>query len=235
MKIWVPKAKELWADVPLKRMAEVDFNRNPTRLEVTDSRFFFSPADGVIMNQGRMMPNERVEAKGVYFTLAELMHPWPMTKPCLVISIFMNFYDVHWNRAPTAGLISHEYAPPLRTANLPMLYVEHGILDKKRLNQGDRAYVKANARMLNEVYSGALGYKYWMVQLADSDVEAIMPIRQDPIAPHGQCETFSFVCSGSEVALVLPLDSRYKFKTLCKVTDHVEAGVDPLVEVKRRG
>ena len=47
-----------------------------------------------------------------------------------------------------------------------------------------------------------------------------------------QNERFSFIRWGSQVDLVLPLDDRFDFKTLQNVTDHVEAGVDPLVEIK---
>jgi hypothetical protein len=82
------------------------------------------------------------------------------------------------------------------------------------------------------VRSSILRYQYYIVQIADSDVAEILHFDRRQHAPMSQSERFSLVRSGSQVALILPLDPRYHFRTLCQVTDHVEAGVDALVKIE---
>jgi len=236
MEEWRATAVEKYKGYSLQRMAHAEFFRDPPRAQRIDATRFFSPADGVIIGQSRLVPEcEVVEAKGVDVSLADLLHPWTIDQPCLVINVFMTFYDVHINRMPTGGILTREPTGPIRTCNLPMLWVEKGIVKKGVIQKGDMKYMASNARMLNRVWSTNLRYTYYMVQLADSDVSAIMPFDHRKHAPLAQSERFSVVRWGSQVALILPLDPRYKFRTLCNVTDHVEAGTDALVSIERRG
>jgi phosphatidylserine decarboxylase len=230
---WLPAAKKKYENIDWNHWSHEDFLRDPCRAQRVDSRYFFSPADGVIIGQACVSPDDDVvEAKGVEVTLADLMKPWPIDQPCLVINIFMTALDVHINRMPTGGILTHEPAGPIRTSNLPMLWIEKGIIEKGVIFKKGMQYVKDNARMLNRVWSTNLGFWYYMVQIADSDVSAIMPFDHRKHAPLAQSERFSLVRWGSQVALVIPLDPRYRFRTLCNVTDHVEAGTDPLVKME---
>jgi phosphatidylserine decarboxylase len=112
-----------------------------------------------------------------------------------------------------------------------MLYVEQGIVKQDRIRRGDMAFMQANARVINEVYCPQWRYKYYMVQIADSDVSIILHFKPDEQARLNQGERFGMIRWGSMVAMILPLDPRFRFKPLCKVTDHVEAGLDALVRI----
>jgi phosphatidylserine decarboxylase len=234
MREWLTETKKRYSKWPLTDLSHREFFRDPPRAQRIDATKFFSPADGVLIGQKRVAPDgDVVEAKGVDITLADLVRPWVIDQPCLVINVFMSFYDVHINRMPTGGILTRQHAGPIRSSNLPMLWIEKGIVEKGMIFKDDMQYVQSNARMLNRVYSTNLAYTYYMVQIADSDVSAIMPFDHRKHAPLAQSERFSLVRWGSQVALILPLDKRYKFRTMCNVTDHVLAGSDALVKIQQ--
>ena len=92
------------------------------------------------------------------------------------------------------------------------------------------AYLKYNERMSNQVYVPSLDYTYHLIQIADEDVNVIAPFKQQ----NDLCvqnERFSLIRWGSQVDLVLPLDSRYEFKTMLDDTMHVNAGLDKLIKI----
>jgi len=93
-------------------------------------------------------------------------------------------------------------------------------------------YLFANERVVNTVYVSHMNYTYHMVQIADYDVGVITPFYEEG-KPVEQGARFSMIRWGSQVDLVLPLDKRYEFEPVNQVTEHVDAGVDKLVEVKR--
>ena len=236
MREWVTVARKKYEDMSVEEMSHREFLRDPPRAEMVDPDRFFSPADGIIINQRIVQPGgELIEAKGVHVTLDEMMAPWEVEGPCLVCSIFMTFWDVHVNRMPCGGWIDSQPVEPLRTANLPMLFVEHGILEKEQILKKNMLYVRDNARVLNRVQCHWMNYDFFIVQIADSDVTAIMPFQPESHPFIAQSERFAIVRWGSEVAMVLPLDKRFKFTPLCRVTDHVEAGTDALFRIDVAG
>ena len=233
MKEWLATAVEKYKDYPLERMAHTEFHRDPCRAQHVDSSLFFSPADGTIITQARVAPQgDIVEAKGVDVTLADLVHPWQIDQPCLVIGIFLSFYDVHRIRMPTAGVLTNQFVDPIRTCNLPMLWEEQSIVKKGTVSKRDMRYMKSNGRVLCKISQPQ--YTYYMVLLADSDINCVLPYDPKKHAPLMQCQRSHYVTYGSQCNLILPLDSRFKFKTLCQITDHVEAGRDALVRIETR-
>lgn len=75
----------------------VYFFRDPVRVVPDRAGLVISPADGVVCQVGRAAPPEGLE-----------MGSDPMTK----VSIFMNVFDVHVNRAPaTASVEKMKYTP----------------------------------------------------------------------------------------------------------------------------
>jgi phosphatidylserine decarboxylase len=234
MKEWRKEAMEKYGDVALQQMSHTLFFRDPPRAQHVDSSRFFSPADGVIISQARVAPDgDLVEAKGVNVTLADLMKPWLIDQPCLVIGIFLSFYDVHICRMPTSGILTNQQVDPIRTANLPMLFEESSIVKKGTVSKRDMKYMASNSRVLCKVSNTPMAYDYFMVLLADSDVNCILPFDHRKHAPLSQSQRSHVVRWGSQCNLILPLDPRYKFRALQKVTDHVEAGTDPLVSIER--
>ena len=226
---WIETEGEKYA-----KMAHTYFFRDPCRPMFLDRDYFFSPADGFIITQGRYLPHENIDVKGVKMSVADLMGRPDFDEPALVIQVFMSCLDVHINRMPTDGTLGHYYLHPIRTNNVPMLWTEKGILEKHKILKGTMTYARDNGRVINEVICSWLRYKYYMVQIADSDVSCILHFSPLHQAPLNQCQRFGQIRWGSQVALIMPLDPRYKFRPTQKVEMHVEAGLDPLVAIERR-
>ena len=143
----------------------------------------------------------------------------------------MTFFDVHVNRVPYPGLLSYRDLDPIDTYNHPMLDVEQYILDELRIPANALEYLHHNQRVLNRVYAGELGQNYYMLQIADYDVDCVTPFDLKQNQPVGQGERFSQVRYGSQVDLIVPLSARFDFTPLQTTGMHVEAGVDALIKI----
>ena len=220
---------------PLKWISEEYFFRDPSRPTFSDSELFFSPADGVVVYQREVEPGACiVEIKGKSYSLQGAMQDEHFDKRCLVIGIFMTMYDVHINRVPYSGFLSYKLLDPISTFNLPMLEVERSLIDDLAIEHNHAHYLHGNERVLNRVYAPALQQHYYLLQIADYDVDCIMPfdLRQNAWAK--QNRRFSQIRFGSQVDLIIPLTGKHDFETLLEVGTHVEAGVDPLVRLSRK-
>jgi len=216
--------------LPISELSNTFFFRDPLRPTYIDNKHFYSPADGTILYQKFVLPNEQVlEIKGIDYTLQDVMGDKDYNTPSLVIGIFMSFYDVHINRIPYNGVINYNRLEPIESTNKPMLAVEKDILNKV-INPNNMDYLKYNERMLNKIYNSFLDYTYYVVQIADEDVNVIAPFKQQGDLCT-QNERFSLIRWGSQVDLVLPLDKRFSFELLLKETMHVNAGLDKLIKI----
>jgi phosphatidylserine decarboxylase len=211
--------------LPVGELSNTFFFRDPIRPTHIDHEHFYSPADGTILYQKIVQPGEQVlEIKGIDYTIQDVMGDSEYNKPSLVIGIFMSFYDVHINRIPYGGILQYKHMEP-------MLAVEKDILNKV-INPNNMEYLKYNERMFNQVYVPSLDYTYYLIQIADEDVNVIAPFKhQRDLCT--QNERFSLIRWGSQVDLVLPLDSRYNFETILDNTMHVNAGLDKLVKINQ--
>jgi hypothetical protein len=63
---------------------------------------------------------------------------------------------------------------------------------EKYINPDNLEYLKYNERMLNEFYIPSLDYKYYVLQIADEDVNVIAPFHEQ-ITPLVQNERFSLI------------------------------------------
>lgn len=229
---WV-KSVDQYRSKSITKMSNEIFFRDPPRPVIQNHEYFYSPADGIILYQEVVKGKESlVEIKGKKFTLQQLMGDKEFTQPCLIIGIFMTMYDVHINRMPMDGVLWHHWLDNVTTMNKPMLFVEKGLL-KNHVAYNAMDYLHGNARMWNKAYTRHLNYTWYMVQIADSDVKHIMPFNASQAVHWNQNERYGFVRWGSQVDLILPLYQGLDFEILQKVTDHVEAGVDPLIKIKR--
>ncbi len=220
--------------LPVGELSNTFFFRDPLRPTYIDNEHFYSPADGTILYQKMVIPGAPcceniVEIKGKNYTLQDVMGDKDYNKPSLVIGIFMSFYDVHINRIPYSGTIKYNRLEPIESTNKPMLAVEKDILNKV-INPNNMDYLKYNERVLNTVYNASLDYTYHIVQIADEDVNVIAPFKQQGDLCT-QNERFSLIRWGSQVDLVLPIDSRYQFELLLEETMHVNAGLDKLIKI----
>ena len=206
------------------------FFRDPLRPTHIDNKHFYSPADGTILYQKMVLPGEQVlEIKGIDYTLQDVMGDKDYNTPSLVIGIFMSFYDVHINRIPYSGVIKYNRLEPIESTNKPMLAVEKDILNKV-INPNNMDYLKYNERMLNKIYNSSLDYTYYIIQIADEDINVIAPFKQQNDLCT-QNERFSLIRWGSQVDLVLPLDERFTFDLLLEETTHINAGLDKLIKI----
>ena len=232
---WVEHDVTPVKEKPLRWLAEEYFFRDPTRPALTDTSYFFSPADGIVVYQQTVMPHEPiVDIKGKSYSLQDAIRDPSYDRESLVIGVFMTFVDVHINRIPFPGRVSYKELEDIGTHNQPMLAVEKSLLKHLRLDTSAAAYLHTNQRMLNRVYAPALGQSYFILQIADYDVNSIMPFQLKQNRPFGQNERFSQIRYGSQVDLIVPLSTRFEFVPMQQPGVHVEAGIDPLVRIHPR-
>jgi phosphatidylserine decarboxylase len=232
---WIEEDVSEFRGKSIRWLSESHFFRDPSRPLVSDPSYFFAPADGIILYQRRVRPDRRIVGiKGRNFTLRDAMRDPTYDRESLVIGIFMTFFDVHVNRVPYSGRLSYKELEPIDTYNYPMLEVETALLDELRVKTDGATYLHNNQRVLNRVYATDLGQWYYILQIADFDVDSILPFELKQNRPFKQNQRFSQIRYGSQVDLVIPLSEFFEFTPLQCVGMHVEAGVDPLIRIDRK-
>jgi phosphatidylserine decarboxylase len=219
-------------DKPLSWLSQHFFFRDPTRPIFSNTSYFYSPADGIVLYQKTVNPDEAiVDIKGKSYSLHDAMRDETYDKESLVIGIFMTFYDVHVNRIPYPGRLSYKELDPIDTHNYPMLDVEKNLIDDLRINTNDFEYLHNNQRVLNRVFAPDLKQHYYILQVADYDVDSITPFNLKQNQSCAQNERFSQIRYGSQVDLIVPVSDRFQFVPVIEEGLHVEAGVDTLIKV----
>jgi phosphatidylserine decarboxylase len=229
---WLESEVEPFRERSIAWISQFHFFRDPIRPTYSDVSYFFSPADGVILYQRTVKPEEPiVEIKGKAYTLRDALREPDYNQTSLVIGIFMTFFDVHVNRIPYPGQLSYKELDPIDTYNHPMLDVEKCIFDDLRIPTESLEYLHDNQRMVNRIHSTELGGPYYLLQIADYDVDCITPfdLKQNQAAAQG--ERFSVVRYGSQVDLIVPVSRQFDFELLQETGCHVEAGLDPLIKL----
>ena len=231
---WIDTELREVKDKPLSWLSQHHFFRDPIRPTFSDTSHFFSPADGVILYQRTVAPDEcLLDIKGKSYSVRQAMRHESYDRPSLVIGIFMTFFDVHVNRVPFPGRLSYRKLEPLDTFNHPMLDVEKSILeDLQASKMAAVGYLHHNQRMLNRVDAIELQDSYYILQIADYDVSCITPFELKQNQPMAQGKRFSQIRYGSQVDLIIPLSARWDFEPIHPVGYHVEAGVDKLVTIR---
>src|SRR5215208_7749399 len=213
---WVEDIREERSQ-PLGWLSHSHFFRDPPRPTYCDPSLFFSPADGVILYQRTVDPGDPiVELKGKNYSLREALRDPSFNMPSLVIGVFMTFFDVHVNRIPYPGRLSYRALEPVDTYNHPMLDVERGLLDELRVPKPD-GYLRHNQRVVNRVVPGDPRVTYYVLQIADYDVDCITPFRTAQREPFEQGDRFSMIRFGSQVDLIIPLSDPHELTTLQEV------------------
>ena len=235
LKEWVETDVAYQKRQPLKWISEEHFFRDPSRPVFSDDDYFFSPADGIIVYQRQVDPTECiVDIKGKSYSLRAALQDDTFDTPCLVIGVFMTMYDVHINRLPYPGFLSYKQLDPIRTFNYPMLDVERGLVDELAIDHDKAAYLHNNQRVINRVYAPKLQQRYYVLQIADYDVDCITPFDLNQNVCLAQNERFSQIRFGSQVDLIVPVSTRFSFEPIQKTGMHVEAGIDPVIRITRR-
>jgi phosphatidylserine decarboxylase len=232
---WIEADVAPHRDRSVSWLSESHFFRDPARPMYSDLRYFFAPADGIILYQRVVKPDESiVDIKGKSYSLRDALRDPDYDRTSLVIGIFMTFFDVHVNRIPYPGRLYYRELEPIDTYNHPMLEVERQILDDLRVSTESLEYLRHNQRVVNRVDSVQLGGSYYILQIADYDVDCITPFGLKQGQPYLQGERFSQIRYGSQVDLIIPLRPGFEWITIQTTGAHVEGGIDPLVEVRER-
>jgi phosphatidylserine decarboxylase len=229
---WLKSDVQPFREKSISWISQHHFFRDPSRPTYADMKRFFSPADGIVIYQREVQPDEAiVMIKGKNYTLRDALRDKEFSPRCLVIGIFMTFFDVHVNRVPYPGLLSYNELDAIDTYNHPMLDVETSIFEDLRIPTESLGYLHHNQRMVNRVFSSDLGLAYYILQIADYDVNCVTPFALKQNKPVGQGQRFSMVRYGSQVDLIVPLSTRFEYKLVQETGCHVEAGLDPLIEL----
>ena len=235
LKEWSKSIKPImdFAITNTEKMWSETFLRDPFRASIIDPTVFYSPADGIILYDDIYEPNEKiVEIKGIHYTLKDMMDDQDFDKTCMVIGIFMTYFDVHVNRMPTGAIFSYKQLTPTTSYNRPMIFAEQDLENVEIVKlYNNMHYLKTNSRMLNTLYNPSLDYTYYVTQIADSEVNVISHFTTHQKIWFNQNDRFSFVRWGSQVELILPLDERYNFESLVPILHHVEGSKDALVKI----
>jgi len=236
LKDWLKSdtVKEL-SDVNTSKLMRYYFFRDECRPTTIDKDIMFSPADGIILYQ-KILKNKNdglVEIKGKEYNLDEAIDSIvDIEYPCIVIGIFMTAYDVHINRMPTAGILSHYKLEPIASYNKPMLAQERDLLNGSK--KTDLQYLFNNERVLNRVYEPQLNLTYYFMQIADYDVRMIIPFEDKQTRSMLQSERMGMIRWGSQCDLIIPYSNKYDFNLLQGEQMHVKAGVDPLIRINKK-
>jgi phosphatidylserine decarboxylase len=232
IKEWVHEDLIMVKEKSVKWLSENYFFRDPLRPNYIDHKYFFSPADGIILYQKVVQQDEGIlDIKGKQYTISEAIREKDIDGSFLVIGIFMTLYDVHINRIPYPGRLSYRELDPLCCTNYPMLDVEKGLLENFHFESKNAVYLHYNQRMLNKIFSPELNLCYYILQIADYDVDSILPFELKQNRYFFQNQRFSQIRYGSQVDLIIPITKKFEFKTLQSIEHHVEAGIDPIIKI----
>ena len=115
---------------PLDWLSTHHFFRDPSRALYSDSDFFFAPADGIIVYQKQVKPDEQIiDIKGKTYSLRDVMRDEDYQQESIVVGIFMTMYDVHVNRVPYPGALYYKEVEPITSHNSPMLELENDLIE----------------------------------------------------------------------------------------------------------
>lgn len=247
-----------WVNTHVMKMGKLNdrdifrekFFRNPHRILPNNSHLFYSSADGVIINQVEVnnIDSQLMEIKGRKYSLKEALGGKPellekieKAGGALVIDVFMTYYDVHYNRMPTDGFLTYERLSQIESYNnSPMLDVEENLFRgrfKDSLKNLD--YMFSNERVLNTIYSPKHNLEYYVIEIADDMINAIMPMYVPPQHSSNkhyymQGKEFALIQKGSQNSIIIPFSKTYEYKTLLEPGYHVKAAEDVLFEFVKR-
>jgi phosphatidylserine decarboxylase len=214
----------------MQELCEREFYRDICRSITANRQQLLAPADGIILYAKQVESSQEIVAiKDERLSVNDLLMMPEISGSFIVIGIFMSFLDVHVNRMPSDGILTYKRLPALTTENLSMVQIEKAILQGGEHKTDDLEYLFKNARVLNRVWSLDLDRAYYMVQIADLEVDVIAHFYETG-SLLSQGDRFAVVRSGSQVDLIIPLKKGEKVNILAKELYHVKAGEDVLVE-----
>jgi len=212
------------------RAMSESFFRDPLRSITFNRNLLYAPADGVILYAQEYNSDDFLNIKGRNFTLKDALCDEHYHYRSLVVGVFMTALSVHINRVPTDSFFVEERnTPNLFTNNSSMLDMEHAVLNEPEYNLDDMAYLISNERKVSVLYSTRLAQRYYIVQVADKDVDVIVNWGKGKWIEQGG--RFGQIRWGSQTDLIIPLIKKHNYNILVKKLDYVEAGTDAVIEL----
>ncbi len=206
------------------------FFRNPERTSPPEGSGILSPADGTVVYVRHMKPQESVIniKRGIEATLNDITKE-DITRPKILIGIFMSPFNVHYNRAPVSGTIRFVHHYPATVKNAYMLWMHLRTLLGLAPLYKNSTHIVGNERTVTKIdgeYRGK-GIGCYVVQIAAKSVSGI-----DVYMGEGERvnsgEIFGMIRIGSQVDLVVtPLEG---MTIRVAPGDKVRAGQSVLIE-----
>jgi len=200
-----------------KDILEKEFNRNPIRPIFYSPNLLYSPNDGIVLHSKIVKPkDEYLNIKGRKLTVQDLLQDPNYSEDSLAIGVFLTVYDMHYSKMPTDGLIKCKWLE-MEGISSGMYSLERLIVQQGKIDENLEDYLFSNERWIFEIQNIRNGLKYYIVQVADPDVNIILPYIKDKWNYKMQGETFSFVTYGSHAEVIVPI--KYKPKLLVPQDD----------------
>ena len=187
-----------------KDILEKEFNRNPIRPVFYSPNILYSPNDGILLHSKIVKPvDEYLNIKGRKLTVQDLLQDPNYKEESLAIGIFLTVYDMHYSKMPSDGLIKSKWLE-MEGISSGMFPLEKLIIQSGKIDTNLEDYLFTNERWIFEVQNIRNELKYYIVQVADPDVNIILPYIKDKWNYKMQGETFSFVTYGSHTEIIIP-------------------------------
>ncbi|MEN6438273.1 MAG: phosphatidylserine decarboxylase [Syntrophobacter sp.] len=206
------------------------FFRNPARKIPPDDSGIVSPADGTVVYVKEVSPGQEVISikRGLAASVNDITRE-DISRPKVLIGIFMSPFDVHYNRAPVSGRVRFIHHYPAIKGNVSMASMHLRTVLKWLPLYRNSIHLIRNERTVTRIegkYRGA-PLPCYVVQIAarsvsgiDSYVDAGERVRAGQI--------FGMIRIGSQVDLVVPPFDGMKIRV--HPGDTVRAGETILIE-----
>jgi phosphatidylserine decarboxylase len=199
------------------------FFRNPPR-QSPPGENLVSPADGTVVYVNRLEPGQAVITlkQGVAARVTDIVRE-DVTRPKILVGIFMSPFNVHYNRVPLAGWVEFIHHHPPRERNRCMAPMHWRTLLKWPPLYKNSLHILSNERTVTK-FRGRFKDQmmpYYVVQIAGRRVRGI-----DSYVQVGQeldkGTTFGMIRIGSQVDLVVP--DVPEMRVMVRPGDKVRAG-----------
>ena len=206
------------------------FFRNPKRIIPPEGTGILSPADGTVVYAMEMKPQESVIniKRGAKATLNDITRE-DISRPKILIGIFMSPFNVHYNRIPVSGTIRFIHHYPAWVQNVCMLSMHLRTIFRRAPLYRNSSHIVGNERTVTKIEGRYRGRDLacYVVQIAAKSVSGIDVYKEEGhLVSAG--EIFGMIRIGSQVDLVVtPLEG---MKIRVSPGDKVKAGQTVLIE-----
>ncbi len=206
------------------------FFRNPRRIIPPEGTGILSPADGTVVYAERMKPQESVISikRGIKATLNDITRE-DISRPKILIGIFMSPFNAHYNRIPFSGTIRFIRHYPASVDNVCMLSMHLRTLFRRAPLYRNSSHIIRNERTVTKIEGKYRGRELacYVVQIAAKSVNGI-DVYMGEGSQVNAGEIFGMIRIGSQVDLVVtPLEG---MKIRVSAGQKVKAGQSVLIE-----